>query len=246
MRTHRIYHPATLVPGKPVELSEAASNHVARVLRLAPGTPLILFNGDGGEFSTTITAIDKHVVTVTVGDFHNVEREPPFPIWLAQGISRGERMAYTIQKAVELGVSRIIPLFTEHCGVRLNGERLEKRIKHWQGVVISACEQCGRNHVPSIDLPLMLNQWVTTPTKGQGFVLDPDAEATLSQLPNPIGLVGPVTLLIGPEGGLSDQEIYAAKEAGYLGLRLGPRILRTETAALAALAAMLGIWGDFR
>ena len=245
MRTHRIYHPATLVPGKPVELSEAASNHVARVLRLAHGTPLILFNGDGGEFNTTITAIDKHVVTVTVGDFHNVEREPPFPIWLAQGISRGERMVYTIQKAVELGVSRIIPLFTEHCGVRLDGERMEKRIKHWQGVAISACEQCGRNHVPQIDLPLTLSQWLATSENGQRFVLDPVAESTLSQLPSPFGL-GPVTLLIGPEGGLSDQEISIAKEAGYIGLRLGPRILRTETAALAALAAMLGIWGDFR
>ena len=152
-------------------------------------------------------------------------------------------MDYTIQKAVELGVSRIIPLFTEHCGVQLQGERLEKRVKHWQGVVVSACEQCGRNRIPPVDTPATLTQWLAMPGEGLRLVLAPDAEYSLAQLPAPSG---PVTLLIGPEGGLSDQEIALAKQAGYTGLRLGPRILRTETAAVAALAAMLGTWGDFR
>ena len=152
-------------------------------------------------------------------------------------------MDYTIQKAVELGVNRIIPLFTEYCGVRLDGERLAKRIRHWQGVAIGACEQCGRNRIPHIDPPVSLTQWLAAPAEGQGMVLAPDGQHSLAQLPVP---TGPVTLLIGPEGGLSDQEISQALTAGYLGLRLGPRILRTETAAVAALAAMLGIWGDFR
>jgi 16S rRNA (uracil1498-N3)-methyltransferase len=243
MRIPRIHHPAPLSGGARIELSDTAANHVARVLRLPAGAPLILFNGSGGEFAATLAAIDKRRVLVDVGSFQDEEREPPLPIWLAQGVSRGERMDYTIQKAVELGVSRIIPLFTEHCGVQLHGERLEKRVKHWQGVVIGACEQCGRNRIPQIDCPLTLTRWLQAPAEGLRLVLAPDAEHSLAQLPSP---VGPVTLLIGPEGGLSDQELALAKEAGYRGLRLGPRILRTETAAVAALAAVLGTWGDFR
>jgi 16S rRNA (uracil1498-N3)-methyltransferase len=243
MRTPRIHHPASLTSGTRIELSDTAANHVSRVLRLPVGAPLILFNGEGGEFSAIINAIDKRRVLVVVGSFQDQEREPPLQIWLAQGVSRGERMDYTIQKAVELGVSRVIPLFTDHCGVQLQGERLEKRIKHWQGVVISACEQCGRNRIPPVDTPATLTQWLAMPGDGLRLVLAPDAEFSLAQLPAP---GGPVTLLIGPEGGLSEQEITLAKQAGYAGLRLGPRILRTETAAVAALAAMLGTWGDFR
>jgi len=243
MRLPRIYHPAPLALGDHAELSDDAANHIARVLRLPVGAPLILFNGAGGEFAAVIGAIDKRCVLVEIGAFHDKEREPPLPLWLAQGISRGERMDYTIQKAVELGVSRIIPLFTEHCGVQLDGERLAKRVKHWQGVVIGACEQCGRNRIPQVDMPVTLAQWLAAPGKGLRLVLDPDAEHSLAQLPAP---AGPVTLLIGPEGGLSDREIALAKQSAYLGLRLGPRILRTETAAVAALAALLGVWGDFR
>ena len=221
-------------------MSDDAANHVARVLRLAAGAPLILFNGEGGEFEATVSSIDKRHVVVDIGHFRDKDREPPLTLWLAQGISRGD---YTIQKAVELGVNRIIPLFSEHCGVQLDGERLQKRVKHWQGVVISACEQCGRNLIPHVDSPTALAEWLATPGEGLRLVLDPDADHSLKQLPAPHG---PVTLLIGPEGGLSDQEVALAKEAGFLGLRLGPRILRTETAAVAALAAILGAWGDFR
>jgi 16S rRNA (uracil1498-N3)-methyltransferase len=243
MRIPRIHHPAPLTSGGHAELSDAAANHVAKVLRLPVGAPLILFNGEGGEFAAVINAIDKRRVTVDIGAFHDTEREPPLPLWLAQGISRGERMDYTLQKAVELGVSRIIPLFTEHCGVQLSGERLEKRIQHWEGVVISACEQCGRNRIPQIMSPAKLAQWLAAPGEGLRLVLDPEADHSLAQIPTP---TGPITLLIGPEGGLSDQEVALAKAAGYVGLRLGPRILRTETAAVAALAALLGAWGDFR
>lgn len=243
IRLPRIHHPAPLTSGGRIELSDVAANHVARVLRLAVGAPLILFNGAGGEFAAVVTAIDKRRVTVAVGAFHGMEREPPLPLWLAQGISRGERMDYTIQKAVELGVSRIIPLFTAYCGVRLDGERLAKRQQHWQGVAVSACEQCGRNRIPHVDAAIPLAQWLAAPGEGLRVVLNPEAAHSLTQLPAP---TGPVTLLIGPEGGISDQELTLAKEAGYLALRLGPRILRTETAAVAALAAILGAWGDFR
>jgi len=243
MRIPRIHHPASLATGGHAELSEAAATHVARVLRLPVGAPLILFNGQGGEFEAVISTVDKHRVTIEIVAFHDKEREPPLQLWLAQGISRRERMDYTIQKAVELGVNRIIPLFTERCGVRLDGERLEKRVRHWQGVVIGACEQCGRNRLPQVDAPIPLAQWLAAPGEGLRLVLDPDADRSLAQLPAP---TGPVTLLIGPEGGLSDQELQWAAQSNYLGLRLGPRVLRTETAAVAALAAILGAWGDFR
>lgn len=242
MRSPRIYHPAPLPSGSSVQLHDTAANHVARVLRLPPGAPLILFNGQGGEFAAVIEAIDKRRVLVRVGVHHQRDCEPPLDVWLAQGISRGERMDYTVQKAVELGVKRIIPLFTERCGVQLGGERLDKRVQHWQAVVISACEQSGRNHVPEIAAPRTLPAWLAEPATGPALVLDPEADTTLGALPAPNG---PVRLLIGPEGGLTDHEIAFAKQAGYTGLRLGPRILRTETAAVAALAALLARWGDF-
>ena len=242
MRHPRIHHPAPLFSGSSVQLHDTAANHVARVLRLTAGAPLILFNGEGGEFEAHIETIDKRCVTARVGHHNPRTCEPPLELWLAQGISRGERMDYTVQKAVELGVSRIIPLFTERCGVQLGGERLEKRVHHWQAVVISACEQSGRNRVPEIAAPRALQAWLAEPSTGLALVLDPEADSSLGALPAPSG---PVSLLIGPEGGLTDHEITLAKQAAYTGLRLGPRILRTETAAVAALAALLARWGDF-
>lgn len=242
MRIPRIYHPAPLGHDASVLLDDKAANHVARVLRLPVGAPLILFNGEGGEFEAVIDSVDKRHVSVRVGAFHATGREPPLELWLAQGVSRGEKMDYTVQKAVELGVSRIIPLFTERCGVQLSGERLDKRVQHWQAVASGACEQCGRNRVPEIAAPRPLRDWLAETATGLALVLDPQADTTLNALAAP---AGPVTLLVGPEGGLSDEEISLAKHAGYTGLRLGPRILRTETAALAALAALLTRWGDF-
>src|SRR3569623_3551161 len=144
--------------------------------------------------------------------------------------------------SVELGENRIVPLFTERCGVQLTGERLDKRVQHWQAVAISACEQCGRNRLPDIAAPRALRAWLAESSPALGLVRDPEADMTLSTLAAPTGAV---SLLIGPEGGLTDEEIASAKQAGYLGLRLGPRILRTETAAVAALSALLARWGDF-
>ena len=240
MRIPRIYHPSSLNSGNTLSLDGSAANHLTRVLRLSAGAPLILFNGEGGEYEANIVSIVKNSVKVRTGEFNSRECESPVTTWLAQGISRGERMDYTLQKAVELGINRIIPLFTERCGVQLDGERLEKRLKHWQSIVISACEQCGRNRVPPVSSPLTLTQWLTIPGDSLRLVLDSEGGHTFAQLTAPSG---PITLLIGPEGGLSNIELDLAKQAGYLSLRLGTRILRTETAALAALAATQTLWG---
>lgn len=242
MRIPRIYHSSPLDAHTPVELDEGAANHVARVLRLAVAAPLILFDGRGGEYEAVIEQIDKRRVVARILTHHPREREAPLDLWLAQGISRGERMDYTVQKAVELGVSRIIPVFTERCGVQLAGERLDKRVQHWRAVAVSACEQCGRNRVPEVAAPRSLRAWLAQGDAALRLVLDPEGDTTLNTLRAP---AGPIILLIGPEGGLGDDEVALAKQAHYLGLKLGPRTLRTETTAVATLSALLARWGDF-
>lgn len=240
MRSPRIYHPQPLVGLSCVELEDAAARHVARVLRLGIGNPLTLFDGSGGEYPALITAVEKRRVEVELGAHSDHECESPLQVTLAQGISKGERMDYTIQKAVELGISRIVPISTERSVVALKGEREEKRLAHWQGVIVSACEQCGRNTLPQL-LPVhSLPSWLDIPVEGNGLLLDHRAENSLSTLQ----LTSTMTLLIGPEGGLSEAEQERAIAAGYQGLRLGPRVLRTETAALTALAALQSRWGD--
>lgn len=226
-----------------VTLEEAAARHLTRVLRLGPGAQLTLFDGTDGEYSATITTTGKRQVEVELGEKLNVSLESPLAVTLAQGVSKGERMDYTIQKAVELGVSRIVPLNTERSVVNLKGERLEKKMQHWQGVIVSACEQCGRNTLPAL-LPLQsIETWLAAGLKDDlGLLLDHRASETVASLPQ----AGSVTLLIGPEGGLSAQEQALATASGYIGLRLGPRVLRTETAALTALAALQSRFGDLR
>ncbi len=245
MRIPRIFLPQTLTAGSRVVLEDAASNHLLRVLRLKPGAPVYLFNGAGGEFEATLSAVERGTAVVTLGAFIDVSRESPLSITLAQGISRGERMDYTLQKSVELGVSCIIPLETEFSQVRLEGERRERRRRHWEGVIAGACEQSGRTRLPELQPVTSLGDWlVSTSTVAEGLrlVLDPAAETGLSQLQLPPATR--VTLLIGPEGGLSDREIEQSRRAGFAGLRLGPRILRTETAGIAALAALQALQGD--
>lgn len=242
MRIPRTYLPVPLTPGAIVTLDDSAANHLLRVLRLKPGAPLILFNGQGGEYRAVLHTADKRGGSVVIGEYSARDTESPLHVTLAQGISRGERMDYTLQKAVELGVTRIVPLVTERCEVRLEGERLHKRLQHWQAVAASACEQCGRNRVPQVIEPRSLDTWLTQTGDGLSLVLDPLAAQSLSQLAQPAD--SRITLLIGPEGGLSDAEIQCAQRAGYTGIRLGPRILRTETAAVTALSALQVIWGD--
>lgn len=240
MRIPRIYQTQRLAENSRITLEEGAARHVARVLRLGPGAPLRLFDGRGGEYAATIVESDKREVNVAVGNFTEVEVESTLSLTLAQGISKGERMDFTIQKAVELGVQRIVPLQTERSVVNLKGERRDKKLEHWRGVIISACEQCGRNTLPEL-LPMQsLSSWLEKPRQGSGLLLDHRAGSTIDSLSRPDA----VTLLIGPEGGLSEGERQQARAAGYTGLRLGPRVLRTETAALTALAALQSRWGD--
>lgn len=240
MRVPRIYQTQRLVENSRITLDESAARHVARVLRLGTGAPLRLFDGHGGEYAASIVEAGKREVIVAVGEHTSVEVESPLELTLAQGISRGERMDFTIQKAVELGVQRIVPLQTERSVVNLKGERRDKKLEHWRGVIISACEQCGRNALPEL-LPMQsLSSWLERPLQGSGLLLDHRAESTVGSLSRPDAL----TLLIGPEGGLSEGERHEARTAGYAGLRLGPRVLRTETAALAALSALQSRWGD--
>lgn len=245
MRVPRLFLARPLAVGARVTLEEAASNHLLRVLRLKPGAPLRLFNGAGGEYEATLDAVERGTAIVTLGAFVDVSRESSLAITLAQGISRGERMDYTLQKSVELGVARILPLETEFGQVRLEGERRERRYRHWEGVIAGASEQSGRTRPPEL-LPITtLDRWLAAaPASGEGLrlALDPAAETTLGGLQLPPA--GGVTLLIGPEGGLSDREIGQARRTGFIGLRLGPRILRTETAGIAALAALQVLRGD--
>ena len=242
MRIPRIYQEQALSNGAVVTLDDNGANHVARVLRLKVGAPLILFNGDGNEYDAVVHAIGKRTVDVVLTSARQRDVESPLHITLAQGISKGERMDHVVQKAVELGVTRIVPLLTEHCAVNLSGERLYKRLRHWQAIAISACEQCGRNRLPQIESPLELKQWLAQEQEGLRLVLDPLAVTTMAQIAAPRGKA---TLLIGPEGGLSEGEIRSAQDCGYHGVRLGPRVLRTETAALAAVSVVQSLWGDF-
>lgn len=240
MRVPRIFQHQQLRAGSRLALDESAARHVARVLRLGIGAELRLFNGRGGEYPAIIDEIGKREVLVTLGEHRLIEVESPLSVTLAQGVSKGERMDFTIQKAVELGVQRIVPLDTQRSVVNLKGERRERKLDHWRGVVISACEQCGRNTLPELMPMQSLDSWLATPLQGTGLLLDPHVKNSIHTLSK----TDTLTLLIGPEGGLSEHERESAYAAGYTGLRLGPRILRTETAALTALAALQSHWGD--
>ncbi len=241
MRIPRIYHAGPLSVGHTVTLSQSASQHVLRVLRTKISSQLILFNGDGDEFIATLMAIEKNLGVVMIESKVTRHVESPLHIHLGQGISRGERMDFTIQKAVEIGVGSITPLFTERCEVKLRGDRLTKKTQHWQNIVIHACEQSGRNIIPTIHTPQPLSDWLAQ-CSGLSLVGDPEASTTLCKNTDTIEHVN---LLIGPEGGLSPDEIHLAKQCHFQGLSLGPRVLRTETAALVAMTLLQREWGDY-
>ncbi len=242
MRIPRIYTRQPLTSEITLELEASAANHVARVLRMGPGQTLSLFNGAGGEFRATITTVEKRAVTVTIGCWQENDIESPLHVELGIGISRGDRMDWILQKATELGVYRIAPLLTERTEVKLKGERAEKKQQHWEQVVISACEQCGRNRLPILNQPQKLADWLNTTQAERKFVLHHRSQPASTSTSPPSN----IALAIGPEGGLSDSEITAAEGAGFEPLTLGPRILRTETAPLAALAILQANWGDMR
>jgi 16S rRNA (uracil1498-N3)-methyltransferase len=235
VRIPRIHVPGPLAVDDVVTLPEAAAHHLARVLRLGPGAEVRLFDGSGGEYAATLTAVDRRRVETRVGAFDPREAELPFRVVLAQAISRGDRMDLTLQKAVELGVAAVVPLVSARAAPLPSGDRRERRLAHWRGIVAGACEQCGRNRLPEVEPPRPLTEWLDRAPPGTRLVLDPEAGVPLRELPLP---EAPVTLLVGPEGGLADDELRRARQAGFVGVGLGSRVLRTETAALAALAQL--------
>lgn len=237
----RIFYRGNLNINSAVLLDENASNHLLRVLRLKPGAQLVLFNGlNDEEYNAELMAIQKRQAEVKIQSVQITQRESPLKIYLGQGISRAERMDYTLQKSVELGVYQITPLFTERCGVELSGERLQKRVEHWQQVVISACEQSGRCYVPVIEHPKDIAQWLAELKVDLSLVADPKSTKHL----NDFHKAEKLALLCGPEGGLSEAELALVKRYKMQNFSLGPRILRTETAALTAISLMQQQWGD--
>lgn len=244
MSNLRFYSPSPLTIGVTAALSENAAAHATRVMRLKVGDTLTLFCGDGVDYQCALVSVEKKTASVEVLSQEKINNESPLNMRLLQGISSGDRMNYTIQKAVELGVTEIFPLSTERSVTKLSGDRAEKRVEHWQGVAIAACEQSGRAVLPKIHFPLTLAQWLSQHDIQQSLnlLLNPVAAKTLAQLTKP---KNQIHLLIGPEGGLSPGEIELANHNNFQSIVLGPRILRTETAALTAISSMQTLWGDF-
>jgi 16S rRNA (uracil1498-N3)-methyltransferase len=248
MSNLRFHSAENLKIGAIIKLSENAATHATRVLRLNVGDAIKLFNGDGFDYSCELISLKKSETLVKVLAQQEINNESPLNITLLQGISSGERMDYTIQKAVELGVNAIQPLSTERSVVKLSPERAQKRLEHWQNVVIAACEQCGRAKIPQVAIPMSLTAWLGGNIHaGAGdasfrILLNPIGAKQLSALPK---TTQNIQLLIGAEGGLSQAEIDLASNHGFQSIVLGPRILRTETAALTAIATMQTLWGDF-
>jgi len=244
MRLTRVYVDAALAPGQRLTLPETASAHLLRVLRLREGDPCVLFNGDGHDYPAHLLHANKRAGEVEIAGQHPVHTESPLSLCLVQGIARGEKMDLILQKASELGISAIVPVLSERSEVKLSAERAEKRLAHWRQVIISACEQSGRARLPQLHPPLPLAQCVQAlPSTGARWWLDPDASESLRSID--IAPNTPLTLAVGPEGGWSPRDRSRLSALGFTGLRLGPRILRTETAGLAAIAVIQARFGDF-
>jgi len=241
----RFHVPDPLGPGVELALPDASGHHATRVLRLGVGDPVVLFDGHGGEHDAVILRIHRNEVSARVIGFRDVDRESPLRVTLVQGISSGDRMDITLRKAVELGVGAIVPVATERSVVKLRDERADRRRQHWQALAIAASEQCGRNTVPAVAEPVDYRVWLAALPNEAGeqsrIALAVGGNASLANLPKP---VGDVLLLVGPEGGLSPEEASLAVTRGFTPIRMGPRILRTETAAVVAMAAMQTLWGD--
>jgi len=243
MRVTRVFVEQPLAVGAQVALPDTAHAHLVRVLRAGVGDACVLFNGDGHDYDAHITALDKRRAEVEVIAARMLDNESPLRITLVQALARGEKMDLILQKATELGVAAFVPVDSERSEVRLDGERLGKRHAHWQSVVVSACEQCNRAQVPAVAMPQALAPAVSTLAVATRFWLDPQATDTVQSIQ---AEDGGLVLAIGPEGGWSPRDRATLEEAGFRGLRLGPRILRTETAGIAAIAALQARLGDLR
>ena len=242
MRLTRVHVAAPLEAGRRARLSGDAASHIARVLRLGAGDALTLFDGRGGEYGALIEEVRRDGVTVQVGEWRPVERESPLALTLAQGVARGERMDWVVQKATELGVRQICPILSERSVVRLDARQSEQKRRHWRAIAVAACEQSGRDRIPAIEAPAALPDFIQrADTVATRLLLSPSAGLRIADLPPPHG---GILVLIGPEGGLAEAEQRAALAAGFLAVRLGPRVLRTETAAVAALTLLQHRFGD--
>lgn len=246
MRIPRLFLDLPLEPGAQIELDERAHRYAVQVLRLRIGDRLVIFNGrpeadgDYGEYPAVLQTADRRRSAALLEDFIPIDRESPLAVTLVQGIAKGDHMDYSIQKAVELGVFEIQPVLCERTVGRFDAKRLGNRMAHWQGVAVSACEQSGRTRIPRVAEAVPLPSWLRE-ARCNGLVLDPECECGFNELTD---ITGPMALLVGPEGGLSTREIQAARDAGLTPVRMGPRVLRTETAAAAALTAVQLRWGD--
>jgi 16S rRNA (uracil1498-N3)-methyltransferase len=245
MRLTRIHVDAPLAAGLRVPLSDAAAGHLVRVLRLKQGDACVLFNGDGRDYPGRVSSIGKREVLVDVDEGVPVGNESPLRLTLLQGVARGEKMDWILQKATELGVSAVVPVESERSEVRLEGARMQRRVAHWRGVLAAACEQCGRARVPSIQPPLPLEAaLLALEAPGRRLFLDPDGPLVVDGLVLEDQLPPAAVLAIGPEGGWSPRDRGQLAGAGFEGVRLGPRIMRTETAGLAAIAVLQSRCGD--
>jgi 16S rRNA (uracil1498-N3)-methyltransferase len=243
MRLTRVYVDAPVTAGKRLVVAGSAANHIARVLRLRSGDSLTVFDGSGGEFGARVEEFRKEAVVVSVEEHRTLDRESPLSLTLAQGVSRGERMDWIIQKATELGASRIVPVFTKRSVVRLDDKQAQRKLQHWRAIAVSACEQCGRNRLPDLVTPVDFFDVLpaTFSPAETRLLLSPTGDLRIDDLKE-VG--NGITVLIGPEGGLEDVEHEAAIAAGFKAVRMGPRVLRTETAAIAALTIIQRYFGD--
>ena len=245
MNRTRLFVRDSLAPHTQLQMGADSTRYLGRALRLKNGAQLTVFNGEGGEYIATILSIAKSTSILSIGEQIEPNTESPLNVHLVQGVSRGERMDFVVQKATELGVKRITPILTDHGVVKLDADRAAKRRDHWQKISESACEQCGRVQPPLIDESIPFKSWFGSRTSDADIdiILRPDAPVTLASLPAP---TTKVCLLIGPEGGFSNNEYEDADVAGCTSVSIGPRILRTETAAVAAIAVVQSLWGDLR
>jgi 16S rRNA (uracil1498-N3)-methyltransferase len=245
-----VYVEAILIPGSLVELPLETASHLAKVLRARSGDELIMFNGDGREFNGAVEAVRGSRVSASVGDSRPVNRESPLAITLVQCVPRGDRMDFIVQKATELGVARIVPILSQRSVVRLDKTQAESKALHWRAVTVSACEQCGRNRLPTIEAvqPLLNYLGKSSPARGPRLVLEPESATSHAAAQDTgVGAAGPIVdaeIAIGPEGGFASDELEAFRVAGFSQIGLGPRILRTETAAIAAVVWLQSRLGD--
>ena len=243
MNIPRIYQSCSLTPGEKTVLDTDAAHHLLNVLRLKTGEAIAVFNGTGGYYDAKIVEAGRHRIVVEIHEYHPEDCESTLHLTLVQGISRGQKMDMTLQKSVELGVNTIIPIQTQYSSTRLNEEQVKKRMAHWQKILIAACGQCGRNRLPVLQEPVDFREYVSVPQEDLKIILNPYSSAGLTDLGKDVDRV---IVMTGPEGGFSEEEIRLSEQFGYYGVSLGPRILRTETAAIAAITTCQVLWGDFR